>query len=96
VPLQSNVIVYSDSNYAIKCVTEWFQGWERRGWTTAGGKKVVENRDLVEDVLEVIRCREECGSRTKFEWVKGHAGDVGNSGADELAVKGAGLPMPVV
>jgi ribonuclease HI len=81
--------------YAIKCVTEWFQGWERRGWTTAGGKKPVENRDLVEDVLALIRCREQCGARTTFEWVKGHADNVGNVGADELAVRGAELPMPL-
>jgi ribonuclease HI len=92
--MHAHAIVYSDSNYAIKCVTEWFRAWEARGWTTSG-KKAVENRDLVEEVLAVIRNREMCGGKTKFEWVKGHADDEGNNGADELAVRGAQLP-PVV
>ena len=95
IPMNSPVVVYSDSNYAIKCVTEWFQNWEARGWVTSGngGKKQVENRDIVEEVLKLIREREQAGGKTKFEWVKGHAGDEGNVGADRLAVKGATMPM---
>jgi ribonuclease HI len=92
--MSSNVLIYSDSNYAIKCVTEWFRNWEARGWVTAGGgKKPVENKDLVEDTLKLIREREQMGGKTRFEWVKGHAGDIGNEGADRLAVKGAAMPM---
>jgi ribonuclease HI len=80
------------------CVTEWFQKWEAQGLIKspsnpsgkiATGKKQVENRDLVEDVLELIRMREKSGAKTKFEWVKGHANDEGNVGADMLAVQGA-------
>jgi ribonuclease HI len=91
IPMHAHVIVYSDSNYAIKCVTEWFHAWEARGWTTSG-KKAVENRDLIEETLTVIRNREKCGGKTRFEWVKGHSDDEGNQGADELAVMGAMLP----
>jgi len=87
-----DALIYSDSHYAIKCVTEWFQNWIARGWVTSGsGKKQVENRDLVEEILLVIRDREQAGGKTRFEWVKGHAGDEGNEGADRLAVRGAGM-----
>lgn len=52
----------------------------------------MENRDLIEKVLGLLEERARVGgqrSRVEFVWVKGHAGDVGNSGADELAVAGA-------
>lgn len=54
----------------------------------------VENRDLVEAILDKIREREtQHGSSTKFEWVKGHTGlNDGNSMADMLAVQGATMP----
>jgi ribonuclease HI len=94
VPMNSHVLVFSDSNYAIKCVTEWFRNWEKRGWTTSG-KKAVENKDLIEDILAVIRNREKCRAKTTFQWVKGHSDNEGNNGADALAVKGSQLPMPV-
>jgi len=87
-PRDRQVTIYSDSNYAIKCVTEWFISWRRNGWV-ASSKKPVENRDLVEAILTRIEEREALGSRTKFQWLKGHDGDPGNVAADELAVKGA-------
>jgi len=87
-PRDRSVTIYSDSSYAIKCVTEWFTAWRRNGWVTAN-KKVVENRDLVEAVLARIEERQALGSRTKFQWLKGHDGDPGNVAADELAVQGA-------
>jgi ribonuclease HI len=89
--MHSHVHVFSDSNYAIRCVTEWFQVWEKRGWLTSA-RKAVENRDLVEDVLVLIRDREKCGSTSKFAWVKAHSVDEGNIAADALAVNGATLP----
>ncbi|KAF2016466.1 ribonuclease H-like protein [Aaosphaeria arxii CBS 175.79] len=88
-PIDKEVLIYSDSNYAIKCVTEWFQRWEKNGkWLTSGGKPV-ENRDLVEPVIARIREREMAGARTKFQWIKGHADNAGNTAADSLARGGS-------
>lgn len=83
--------IFSDSNYAIKCVTEWFIKWRANNWTNAQ-KKPVENRDLIEKVLSLLEERARIGgarSRVEFVWVKGHASDVGNNAADQLAVAGA-------
>ncbi|TGZ77727.1 ribonuclease H-like protein, partial [Ascodesmis nigricans] len=98
-PLHRPVLIFTDSQYAIKCVTVWHQAWERNNWKNSTGKPV-ENRDLVESILKKIREREIEGRRrgagmgkggwTRFEWVKGHTGvDDGNSKADRLAVAGA-------
>lgn len=87
-PRDRNVKIYSDSDYSIKCVTEWHVGWRRNGWLTST-KKAVENRDLVEAVRARIDERDALGRYTRFQWVKGHDGDPGNVAADELAVRGA-------
>src|SRR5690625_2191586 len=39
------VIVHTDSQYVQKGMTEWLEGWKKRGWRTAG-KQAVKNADL--------------------------------------------------
>lgn len=88
-PLDRPVLILSDSNYAIKCCTEWFQSWRSNGWRNSH-QKPVENRDIIEPLIAKIEQREQFGCNwTKFEWLKGHADDPGNIAADHLAVNGA-------
>jgi len=77
-----DVILYTDSEYVRKGITEWIHGWKIRGWKTAD-KKPVKNADLWQrlDALRELH-------RVDFRWVKGHAGDPGNERADALANKG--------
>lgn len=89
-PKDRNIRICSDSKYGIKCVTEWFQQWRRNNWANAGGKPV-ENKDLIEKILNKIDERVGLGSNTEFEWLKGHANDPGNEAADRLAVGAANL-----
>ncbi|KAL6824353.1 ribonuclease H-like domain-containing protein [Trichoderma sp. SZMC 28015] len=90
-PLEQHVRIHSDSQYSIKCVTEWAIGWKRKNWLTASGEKV-KNQDIIRAVLDKIDERNKAGGRTYFQWVKGHATNVGNIAADRLAVRGANLP----
>jgi ribonuclease HI len=78
----SVVDVYTDSTYVRQGITEWIHNWKKRGWTTAA-KQPVKNADL-------WRALDEAAQRhtVAWHWVKGHAGDVGNEKADELANKG--------
>lgn len=90
-PRHRPVHIYTDSNYAIKCVTDWFVKWRQNGWLSAS-RKPVENKDLVEKILHLLEERERLGgasTRAHFIWVKGHADNPGNNAADELAVAGA-------
>lgn len=77
-----DVVVYLDSEYVRKGITEWIIGWQRRGWKTADGKPV-KNADLWQrlDALRKLHT-------VDWRWVKGHAGDPGNERADMLANKG--------
>jgi ribonuclease HI len=40
-----DVVVYTDSEYVRKGITEWIINWKQRGWRTAD-KKPVKNADL--------------------------------------------------
>lgn len=43
-----DIVVYTDSDYSINCLTKWISGWVARGWKTAAGGDVL-HRDLIED-----------------------------------------------
>ncbi|TFA98623.1 Ribonuclease H [Trichoderma ghanense] len=90
-PLEQTVCIHSDSQYSIKCVTQWADGWKRKNWLTASGEKV-KNQDIIRAVLAKMDERTKAGSNTYFQWVKGHDTNVGNIAADRLAVRGANLP----
>ena len=88
-PLYRPVEIYTDSRYSINCVTQWYDNWNRNGWTTAKGAKV-ENKDLITEVKRMMDERKDVyGAQTTFVWVKGHAATEGNVMADRLAVQGA-------
>lgn len=87
-PRHRDVTIFTDSQYAINCVTRWFVKWRRNNWMTADNKPV-DNKDLIEPILEKINERNELKVKTLFEWVKGHNRDPGNEAADRLAVNGA-------
>ena len=72
-------VLFSDSTYVLKGLQEWLPGWKRRGWKTAA-KKPVKNADLWRELDALNQERD-----VDWRWVKGHAGDVGNERADELA-----------
>lgn len=61
--------------------------WKRNGWTTSTGSAVV-NQDLWERLDRLCEARR---GAVRWEHVYGHSGDVGNEGADRLAVAGACL-----
>ncbi|ORY64110.1 ribonuclease H-like domain-containing protein [Pseudomassariella vexata] len=90
VPVSQDVRIVTDSKYSISCVMEWYVNWEIRGWKTTDGSEV-KNKDLIAAIRKKIKQREKAKTRTLFKWVKGHAKDLGNIAADELAVRGAKL-----
>ena len=70
--------IYSDSAYAINCLTKWHQSWE---------KSAVANRDLVKAILD-LRERPACQYVVGLVKVSAHSDCEGNDEADELAYAG--------
>ena len=82
VPAGTPATVYSDSNLAVRTITEWAAGWERRGWKRKSGP--VENLDLVQRAYRAFQQRPELD----LVWIKAHVGFRWNEYADELANRG--------
>ena len=82
-PKNVALTLFTDSQYVKKGVSDWSHKWKANGWKTASGG-VVKNQDLWKKLTNL--CESHPGS-VQWEWVKGHSGDVGNTRADELAVK---------
>lgn len=73
------VTVTTDSQYLVKGMTEWLDGWIAKGWVNSR-KEPVLNRDLWELLIKVSR-----GHAIDWVWVRGHAGHPENERCDELA-----------
>jgi ribonuclease HI len=72
----------TDSQYVRKGITEWLEGWKKRGWKTAS-KEPVKNQDLW------MRLEAQVKRHTvTWHWVKGHSGHPENERADQLANMG--------
>lgn len=69
----------TDSQYLVKGMTEWVEGWQRKGWKNSK-KEDVANRDLWERLLAVSDKHQ-----IEWVWVRGHAGHPENERCDELA-----------
>jgi len=87
------VVLYTDSQYVQKGISEWLAGWKRKGWRTAGGT-AVKNADLWQRLERACHTH-----RIEWRWVRGHSGNVDNERVDVLArnaaLRVAGRPLPL-
>ena len=74
-----NCVLFTDSEYVMKGITEWIAGWQKRGWRTAA-KKAVLNQDLWQKLLLVSD-----GKVIDWKYVPGHSGHEYNDRCDEIA-----------
>lgn len=90
--LDGPLLVKSDSTYVVNCFRDrWWDGWMRRGWRNSAGKPVA-NRDLWEPLLALALTDDR---PVRFDWVKGHSGDLMNDRVDKLATEAAALQQGV-
>ena len=75
-----NVIIYSDSAYAINCYTqEWYEKWQYNGWVNSKGEDVT-NQDLWIQIIPYFN-----NYWYYFSKVKGHGNNYWNNECDRLA-----------
>ena len=73
------VILSTDSQYLVKGMTEWINGWIKKGWKTAS-RQPVKNKELWQELNNLSKKHE-----ITWIWVKGHAGHLENERCDQLA-----------
>lgn len=78
------VVMYLDSEYVRKGITEWIHGWKKRGWRTADNK-AVKNQDLWMPLDKALQDALAKGLTVDWKWVKGHNSNPGNERADRNA-----------
>ena len=71
-----DLVIYTDSDYSIKCLTQWIPGWIARKWKTAEGKDV-----LHKDLIQRISTGLSHFKSHRFHHVRAHTG-----GGDDLSV----------
>lgn len=75
----------TDSQYLVKGMTQWIDGWARKGWTTSA-KKPVKNLELWKKLQRLSQKH-----KISWHWIKGHAGHAENERCDALANEGMAL-----
>jgi ribonuclease HI len=79
---QFRVRFTSDSQYLVTGMTDWLDGWIRRGWRRKSGE--LGNVELWQEAAELRSPHE-----IKWAWVRGHAGHPQNEYANYLAMRAA-------
>ena len=77
-----DLVIYTDSEYSIKCFTEWINSWKRNGWKSSKGAEVL-NQDLIRSIDEILSRR-----NISFVHVRAHTGIRDNERVDKLAKSG--------
>ncbi len=85
-----SIIIYTDSEYSIKSVTEWYKSWEKNNWKNAKGQAVM-NQDIIRPLIKILKSY---SGKIKFQHVNSHTGkqdfeSLSNEMADKLANEGA-------
>ena len=71
--------IKTDSKYVIEGLTKHLTNWENQGWIG------IKNKKWFKRAAYLLRRRT---AKTKFQWVKGHNGELGNERSDALAKEG--------
>ena len=71
--------IYSDSEYAIGCITKWAFGWHKKKWER---KDPIKNLEVIKQAFALYK---KISTHVRVSHVKAHRGIEGNELADRLA-----------
>lgn len=77
----NNIVIFSDSKYCINGIQTWMWGWEKKNWKRAKDEEV-KNKDLWKQLIVLNKELK----NIKYQWVKGHNGNIWNEYIDEKIV----------
>ena len=82
------IIIYTDSQYSIHCVTKWYKTWNKNQWKTKK-KQNVKNKKLIQQLYQLVN-----KYNIHLKHIHSHTNKTdihsrGNVLADKLAVQGS-------
>jgi ribonuclease HI len=78
------IVLHSDSSYVVNGISKgWAKKWQANNWRRTSSEQAA-NADLWERLLRLCERHQ-----VKIIWVRGHAGNPGNTRCDELALRAA-------
>ena len=80
IPPGQKIDVYTDSQLVVNIITEWAEGWERRGWKKKSSGPIA-NLELVQEAYRLYRSLPD----VELHWIAAHSGNRWNEYADALA-----------
>lgn len=85
----SEVYILSDGKVALDAINIHYNKWVKNNWIKPDGTEVKIRKELesVNDILTKLKQK----MTVRFEYVKGHNGNFGNTESDKLAKKGSTL-----
>ena len=83
--VNSEINIFTDSQYVKLGITEWINKWIINSWQTSK-KEDVKNKDLWFELYNLDK-----SLNVKWNWVKAHAGNPMNEEVDLMAKKAANL-----
>lgn len=75
----TDMCIYTDSNYLKNGITSWIKSWKNNNWKTSA-RKPVKNIDLWQSLDNLV-----IGHNIQWFWVKAHAGHIENEIVDKMA-----------
>lgn len=82
---QDGIVVYTDSTYVIRGITQWIWGWMRNNFKNSEGQDVA-NQDIWRELSQIVSQAKKLFGKIDFKYVRGHQGFAGNERCDEIAV----------
>jgi ribonuclease HI len=80
-------VILSDSQYVLKGLKEWSIKWQANNWIRDDGSPV-PNAELWTTFIDQNKTLIEDGYQIRWDWVRGHNGNLGNELADYNANRG--------
>ena len=77
------ILLYTDSQYCQKALTQWVWSWAKHGWKTSNGSPV-KNKGLVLKTAVLLR-HHQTFREVEIRWVRGHSGIPENEMVDSSA-----------
>lgn len=86
--LNTDITIFTDSEYSIKCLTVWWKNWKINNWKNSKGE-TVKNKDLIQNIIEKMNKF----SNLRLQHILSHTNktdenSMGNHHADSLAKAG--------